>query len=249
MKEKNIRAFAIIEARMKSSRLPGKNLLPILGRPMLELLVERLRRCTSLAGIVVATTTDASDDAIEAVANGLGVACYRGSMDDVLDRVLRAARSVDADVIVEVTGDCPLSDPAMIDAMVATYLERGVDYVGNFRPNGYPLGFAVQVFATGVLAEVERLTQDPADREHVSLYIYEHPERYSLHNVDSGLAEKYRHYRLTVDTPEDFALVSRVFEALYPIDPGFGLAETLAFLDRNPALLEVNSSVVQKAAR
>lgn len=234
---------------MKSTRLPGKNLLPILGRPMLEMLVERLRRCQSLTGIVVATTTDASDDAIEAVAQGLGVACYRGSMDDVLDRVLRAARSVDAEVIVEVTGDCPLCDPKMVDAMVATYRETGVDYVGNFRPNSYPLGMAVQVFATEVLAEVERLTRDPADREHVSLYIYEHPERFSLHNVDSHLAEKYRRYRLTVDTPEDFALVSRVFEALYPLDPGFGLDETLAYLDRNPELLEINSGIVQKAAR
>jgi len=234
---------------MKSTRLPGKNLLPILGRPMLEMLVERLRRCTSLAGIVVATTSDATDDAIEAVARRLGVACFRGSMDDVLDRVLRAARSVDADVIVEVTGDCPLCDPLMVDQMVATYLAKGVDYVGNFRPNSYPLGMAVQVFATEVLAEVERLTNDPADREHVSLYIYEHPERFSLHNIASGLAEKYRHYRLTVDTPEDFALVSRVFEALHPLDPAFGLAEVLAFLDRNPALLDLNSSVRQKAVR
>jgi spore coat polysaccharide biosynthesis protein SpsF len=244
-----VKAYAIIEVRMKSSRLPGKNLLPILGRPMLEMLVERLSRCISLAGIVVATTTDSTDDAIEAVAQRLGVACFRGSMDDVLDRVLRAAFSVDANIIVEITGDCPLSDPLMVDEMVATYLEMGVDYVGNMRPNSNPLGMAVQVFSTDVLATVASLTQDPVDHEHVSLYIYEHPERFSLHNVDSGLPEKYLRYRLTVDTPEDFALVSRVFEALYPLNPAFGLGEVLAFLDHNPALLELNSGICQKAVR
>lgn len=244
-----MKSFAIIEARMKSTRLPGKNLRPILGKPMLERLVERLRLARSLQGIVVATTTDASDDPIEALANELGIFCFRGSENDVLDRVLRAARSVAADVIVEVTGDCPLTDPLVVDRLVEIYRQGGYDYVGNIRPSTYPIGLAAQVFPTRVLAEVADLTQDPADREHVSLYIYEHPERYALHNVESGLPEKYRHYRLTVDTAEDFALVTAIFEALYPANPAFGLSDVLAYLDAHPALLELNRNVKQRAAR
>jgi spore coat polysaccharide biosynthesis protein SpsF len=244
-----MKTVAIIEARMKSTRLPGKNLRPILGKPMLERLVERLRLAKTLNGIVVATTSDPSDDTIEVLAGQLGVGCFRGSMDDVLDRVLRAAQSVQAEVIVEITGDCPFTDPDMVDQIVGHYLASNFDYVGNFRPSTYPVGFAVQVFSTSVLAEVESLTQDPADREHVSLYIYEHPERYCLDNVKSGLAEKYHAYRLTVDTPEDFLLTAAVFEALYPANPGFGLADILAFLDAHPELLELNRSIKQKPVR
>jgi len=244
-----MKVVAIIEARMKSTRLPGKNLRPILGKPMLERLVERLRYAKSLDGVVVATTIDPSDDAIEETCARIGVGCYRGSMDDVLDRVLRAAQTFGADTIVEVTGDCPLTDPAMVDEIVDIYRSSGCDYVGNVRPSTHPIGLAVQVFATRVLEETARLTQDPADREHVSLYIYEHPERFSLRNVESGLPEKYRGYRLTVDTPEDFAVVSAVFEALYPLNPAFGLAEMLDFLDSKPELLDLNRSIQQKAAR
>ena len=244
-----MKTVAIIEARMKSTRLPGKNLRLILGRPMLERLVERLKQAKKLDGIVIATTIDPSDNAIETLANQLGVGCFRGSMDDVLERVLHAAQSVQADVIVEITGDCPFTDPDMVDQIVSHYLASNFDYVGNFRPSTYPVGFAVQVFATSVLAEVASLTQDPADREHVSLYIYEHPERYRLDNIESGLAEKYRTYRLTVDTPEDFSLTAAVFEALYPSNPGFGLADILAFLDAHPELLELNRGVKQKLVR
>lgn len=244
-----MKIVAIIEARMKSTRLPGKNLRTILGKPMLELLIERLQLARKLHGIVVATTTDPSDDAIEDLTRRLGVGCFRGSMDDVLDRVLRAAKSVDADAIVEITGDCPLTDPAILDQIVEVYLANHFDYVGNVRPSTFPIGLAVQVFPTKVLEEVARLTQDPADREHVSLYIYEHPEKFSLHNVESGLPEKCRDYRLTVDTPEDFALIGAIFEALYPGNPGFGLDEVLAILDKNPALLDLNRSIQQKPAR
>lgn len=244
-----MKIVAIIEARMKSTRLPGKNLRTILGKPMLELLIERLRLARKLHGIVVATTTDPTDDAIEDLTRRLGVGCFRGSMDDVLDRVLRAAQSVEADAIVEITGDCPLTDPAIVDQIVEVYAANRFDYVGNVRPSTFPVGLAVQVFPAKVLEEVAHLTQDPADREHVSLYIYEHPEKFSLRNVESGLPEKYRDYRLTVDTPEDFALIGAIFEALYPGNPGFGLDEVLAFLEKNPALLDLNRSIQQKSAR
>ncbi len=244
-----MKVVAIIEARMKSTRLPGKNLRPILGKPMLEMLVERLRHAKSLDGVVVATTTDPSDDAIEEACTQIGVGCYRGSMDDVLDRVLRAAQTFGAETIVEITGDCPLTDPGIVDQTVEFFLESKYDYVSNALQLTYPLGISVGVFPVKVLEEVSSLTQDPADREHVSLYIYEHPERYALHNIESGLPEKYRDYRLTVDTPEDFALISAIFEALYPGKPTFDLGDMLAFLDSNPALLELNRGIQQRSAR
>ncbi|OIQ88340.1 3-deoxy-manno-octulosonate cytidylyltransferase [mine drainage metagenome] len=242
-----MRVVATIEARMKSTRLPGKNLRQILGKPMLERLIERLRLAKTVDDIVIATTDDPSDDSIEALASRLGVAWFRGSTDDVLDRVLRAARNANADVIVEITGDCPLIDPAIVDKVVGVYQSNKFDYVSNIIKLTYPDGMDVQVFSTNVLEEVAHLTMDPADREHVSLYIYEHPEKFALHNVVSGLAEKYWHYRLTVDTADDFALITAIFKALYPINPRFGLGDVLALLERQPALLELNRHITAKA--
>ena len=242
-----MKIIATIEARMSSSRLPGKVLKPILGRPTLELLVERLRRAQSLNEVVVATTTNTADDSIEALTREIGVACYRGSEDDVLDRVLKAAQSVSADVIVEITGDCPLIDPHVVDRLVNCYRTNRVDYVANTLWRTFPRGLDTQVFATRTLEEVSRLTQEPADREHVSLYIYEHPERFSLHNVESGLPEKHWHHRLTVDTPEDFTLIETIFERLYPQNPAFTLHDVIDLLEREPELTEINQEIRQKA--
>jgi spore coat polysaccharide biosynthesis protein SpsF len=239
------RVVATIEARMTSSRLPGKVLLPALGKPLLELMVERLRRCAHLDEIVIATTQDASSDPLEALAQRLGIGCFRGSEDDVLARVLGAAQAYDADLIVELTGDCPLIDPALVDHVIARHREGGADYTANVLEKSYPLGFAVQVFPTQVLAEVAELTDDPADREHVSLYIYEHPERYRLRSVVSDHPESAE-LRLTVDTAEDYELVKTVFEAL----PGdFGLPEILDLFARKPELKHVNQHIEQRRAR
>lgn len=243
-----MRIVATIEARMRSTRLPGKVLLPILGRPMLEWMIERLRRVPRLDAIVIATTTDESCDPIEVLANQLGVGCLRGSEDDVLDRVLQAAHSAQADVIVELTADCPLIDPQLTTETIEAFLAAEVDYAANCLREPYPRGLDVQVFPTKVLEEVARTTNDPADREHVSLYIYEHPERFRLLNVPAGPAEA-ADLRLTVDTPEDFALVARIFETLHPIKPQFGLPEILKLFAQHPELRDCNSGIQQKTIR
>jgi spore coat polysaccharide biosynthesis protein SpsF len=244
-----MRIVATIQARMRSSRLPGKVLLPVVGKPLLELMIERLRRVSALDAIVVATTVDASCDPIEALARRLGVGCFRGSEEDVLDRVLQAARAAGADLIVETTGDCPLIDPLTVQRVVESFLAHEVDYCSNILTRTYPRGMDVQVFPTTVLEEVARLTGDQADREHVSLYIYEHPERFRLLNVESGLPREAAELRLTVDAPEDFELIKAIYEALYPADPAFGLREILALFAQRPGLRELNRHVLQKAVR
>jgi spore coat polysaccharide biosynthesis protein SpsF len=243
-----MRTVCTIEARMTSSRLPGKVLLPAAGKPLLEHMIERLRRVEQLDEIVIATTEDASSEPLQALASRLGVGCFRGSEDDVLARVLGAAQAYDAELIVETTGDCPLIDPATVDLVISRFHEAGVDYCANNLERTYPRGMDAQAFPTAVLAEVDTRTDDPSDREHVSLYIYEHPERYKLHSVTSDRPETGA-LRLTVDTPEDYELVKTVFEALYPAKPDFSLQDILALFDARPELADVNRHVEQKAVR
>lgn len=244
-----MKTVAIVQARMSSSRLPGKIMRPVVGKPLLELLVERLKRAVRVDEVVIATTTNDGDDQVENLTQRLGIGCFRGSEHDVLDRVLRAAHSAQADVIVEITGDCPLIDFQVIDKLVDVYQANDFDYVANVLKRTFPRGLDTQVFATSVLEEVARSTDDPVDHEHVSLYIYQHPERFRLHNVESGLPEEYWDLRLTVDTAEDFALIRRIYEELYPVSPGFTLKDIIELFQRQPELRGINQHIVQKAVR
>lgn len=246
---RQMKTVAIIEARMTSTRLPGKHMLPILGRPMLELLIERLKRAHLIDQVVVATTINSTDDVIEQLTCRLGVGCFRGSEMDVLDRVLRAAQTNKADVIVEITGDCPLVDPVIIDQVITHYQNSDYDYVSNVLELTYPIGMDVQVFSTAVLEKVARLTQDPVDHEHVSLYIYEHPELFTLFNVRSDLSEKYWNARLTVDTREDFEVIKKIYESLYLHNPAFTLDDIVDLLEKQKGILEINRHIEQKKVR
>jgi spore coat polysaccharide biosynthesis protein SpsF len=232
-----VKTIATIEARMTSSRCPGKVMMPILGQPLLARIVERLRRATRVEEVVVATTVNPTDDPIGELAASIGVSCFRGSENDVLGRVLSAARSVAADTIVEITGDCPLVDPGVIDAHVARYERGDADYVANILKRTYPAGIDTQVFATDVLARADELGKEPRHREHVSLFIYEHPELFRLTNVESGLPERYQDWWFTVDYPGDIDSIARIYAALYPKDPAFDLASVLAFVDAHPELV------------
>jgi spore coat polysaccharide biosynthesis protein SpsF len=233
---------------MTSSRLPGKVLLEAAGKPLLEHMIERLRRVRALDEIVIATTEEASSDPIVALGERLGVGVFRGSEEDVLARVLGAAQAYGAELIVETTGDCPLIDPATIDQVIARFGDGGVDYCSNTLERTYPRGMDVQAFPTAVLAEVASLTNDPADREHVSLYIYEHPERYTLRSVVFDRPETAE-LRLTVDTPEDYALIKAIFEELHPRDDAFDLEAILALLAERPDLADLNREIRQKPVR
>ena len=241
-----MRTIATIEARMTSTRLPGKVLLPAHGAPMLARMVERLQCVPSLDGIVIATTVNAADDPIQALTEQLGVGCWRGSEDDVLMRVLDAARAFDAEVIVETTGDCPLIDPAIIEACIQRYRELGVDYLSNVLERGFPIGMDTQVFATAILADVATRTHDRADHEHVSLYIYRHPELYRLANLAAPTQQRDPDLRLTLDTPQDYDLINRIFGALLPVKPDFSLDDVLALLAANPHWRRINGDVAHR---
>jgi spore coat polysaccharide biosynthesis protein SpsF len=237
------RTVATIEARMSSSRLPGKVLSEVDGRPMLEHMVERLQYVSELDEIVIATTDKNADDAVAALATRIGTGVWRGSEEDVLARVLDAAKAYDAETIVELTGDCPLVDPKIVSRVIQKYRARQVDYASNVLERTYPIGMDTQVFATSVLDDVARRTADPADREHVSLYIYRHPEIYSICNVSAPPSEARPALRLTLDTPEDLVAIRAIFFALRPSRVDFSLSEIIDFLDAHPDVAAVNASI------
>jgi spore coat polysaccharide biosynthesis protein SpsF len=236
-----VRIVVTIEARMRSSRLPGKVLKPILGRPMLELMIERLKRARRVNAIVVATTDHSSCDPIQDLAERVGVGCFRGSEEDVLDRVLQAARHARADLIVETTGDCPLICPSMVDHAIERFLANDVDYCSNHLD--------VQVFPLSVLEKVAQLTDDAVDHEHVSLYIYEKPGRFRVLDVSDTLPAGMAELRLSVDTAEDLRLIAAIFERLYPTNPAFTAQDVMDLLIREPALLDFNRQIRQKTVR
>lgn len=238
-----------IEARFASTRLPGKTLLKICGRPTLELIIERLKRSKFIDEVVVATTVNPDCDPIVDLAKKSEVGCYRGSEDDVLERVLEAAKHYKADIIVEITGDETLIDPKIVDQVIEFYLKNDFDYVSNILNRCYPRGLDTQVFATSILEEVSRLTDDPVDRENVSLYIYEHHQRYSLGSIEAPEELNHPDWRWTLDTKEDFEFLKTVYEALYPAKKDFDSYDVLEFIKKNPHVLEINKGVNQKAVR
>jgi spore coat polysaccharide biosynthesis protein SpsF len=237
------RICATIEARMSSTRLPGKVLLDAAGKPMLERMIERVSRVPSLDGIVIATTTNPGDDPIVELAQRLDVGVFRGSEDDVMSRVLGAAQSHGIDVIVELTGDCPVIDPVLIERVIESYLDSGADYCSNVLTRCYPIGMDTQVFGTHILADAFSRTDDPSDREHVSLFIYRHPELYRLHNVLADPRHCKPDLRLTLDTPEDLRLLRAVFDHLLPARPDFDLDDILNLLQQRQDLQELNAHV------
>jgi spore coat polysaccharide biosynthesis protein SpsF len=218
---------AILQARMTSSRLPGKVMRPILGMPMIGRQIERLNRCDSLDRIVVATSKHPSDDGLAAYVESLGARVFRGSLDDVLGRFQGAALAYGPTThVVRLTGDCPLADPVVIDACVRRHIETGADYTSNTIERSYPDGLDVEVMAGDALTLMNREARDPYEREHVTPFLYRHPERFTIAQLVQ--AAPLGEHRWTVDTPDDFEFVSRVYYMLYPTNPRFGQADILA---------------------
>lgn len=214
-------AVAILQARMSSSRLPGKVLKPLAGRPMVERQIERLRRSATLDRLVVATSDDPSDDVLADFLCEIGIETFRGSLHDVLGRYVGAIQALGVSgQVVRLTADCPLADPGVIDDCVRMQAELAVDYCSNGRRRTYPRGLDVEVFDAQRLLLAGREATDPYDREHVTPFLYRYPERgFSQGELVQDRDESP--LRWTVDTPEDFAFVERVYAALYPTRPAF----------------------------
>ena len=229
--------LGLIQARTSSSRLPGKVLKPLLGKPMLARQFERVQRARRLDGLAVATSRDQSDDAIAELCRQLGIGCHRGSLDDVLDRFYGAAQAAAADHVVRLTGDCPLIDPSIIDAVIALHLEGGFDYTSNAHPPSFPDGLDVEVMRFACLERAWQEAKLPSEREHVTPYLYDRG-LFRLGNLShtSDLSE----LRWTVDEVEDLIFVEAIYGALQARTPEFGLAEVLAILHRRPELNDIN---------
>lgn len=225
--------LTILQARMTSTRLPGKVMRPILGEPMLARQVERVRRAQRIGRLIVATSREVEDDPIDDLCRSLKVAFFRGALDDVLARFVSAARTFGpTDQIIRLTGDCPLADWTVIDAVVDLHLASGADYTSNTQTLTYPKGLDVEVFKAEHLEAAFEQTRDAYDREHVTPFIYRRPERFKLANLerDPPLGD----LRWTVDTAEDFAFVEGVYQALYPQNAAFTSEDILRFMDGKP---------------
>ncbi|MDF3820171.1 glycosyltransferase family protein [Leptospira sp. 96542] len=241
------KTVATIEARMTSSRLPGKVLLPVLGKPILGYLFDRLKKVTLIDEIVLATTINKADDPIVDYAKSEGISVFRGSEDDVLLRVVDAAKYVGGDIIIEITGDCPIIDPELIDQCIQLYKFNNASYVGNAHVRSYPDGMDVQVFSLADLQKSGEMTNDKLDREHVSLFMRNHPEIFPHLHMVAPTSIFWPELGLTLDEKEDFELLKSIIEYFYSIQkPYFGIYDCVSFLKENPQLLEINQKVKRK---
>lgn len=240
-----MKVLAIVQARMGSTRLPGKVLRDLAGEPMLARVVARLSRAGRLAGVVVATTTQPADDAVAGLCRSRSWPVFRGREEDVLDRYYQAARAYAADAVVRVTADCPLIEPAVVDRVVREFAERQpeVAYVSNVVPTRtYPHGLDTEVFTFAALERAWREDANPTWREHVTPYLYRRPELFRIYCVchDSDLSTM----RWTVDTPEDWEFVNRVYRHFG--HDRFSWHDVLALLEQRPDWQQLNRHVRQR---
>ena len=233
--------LAILQARVSSTRLPGKVLKPVLGEPMLYRQIERLRRSHRFDVLLVATSTDPSDDGIEALCREKGVKCFRGALKDVLDRFYQAALAYSPSHIVRLTGDCPLADPELIDEIIDFHLSGRFDYTSNTLEETFPNGLDAEVFSPHCLEDAWREARLPSQREHVTPFIYNNPARYRLGSYRS--VANLSDMRWTVDEQADLDMVRRVFCALYPANPLFSTRDIIEFLEREPEVGAINASI------
>jgi spore coat polysaccharide biosynthesis protein SpsF len=240
------RVVAIVQARMRSTRLPGKVLREISGKPLLQYLVDRINYSSRIDDLVIATSVLFFDNIIAKYCTSNNIKCYRGSEDDVLSRYVEAAIWSKADYIVRICADSPLVDPEIIDGIIDEFLvyDRECDYLSNTINQTYPLGMNVEVFSIAALKKAHLGSSFHYEREHVTPYIYSHPDKFKIRLMH--LQNNLSNLRLTVDEEADFELVKWVIEQLYPSNPNFNLSDILTLLKCNPEKFEINSHVKQK---
>lgn len=230
---------------MNSTRLPGKVLKKVLDKTLLEYQLERVQRSSLIDEIVIATTNNESDDVVVDLCNKLPVDVYHGLEDDVLSRYYGAAVSSGAGLIVRLTSDCPLIDPEVLDEVIQLYLDHDdVDYVSNAMKRTFPRGLDTEVFSFETLEQAFHQARKSSEREHVTPFIHQQPEKFKMACVMNEI--DLSHHRWTVDTEEDFELIRRILESLYPIYPQFTMQDVLDLLEKNPAWFTINAHIEQK---
>lgn len=234
--------LAIIQARASSTRLPNKVLLPLLDKPMLQHQIERVRRSTKIDTIVVATSTEISDDSIESLCKSINVPCYRGSLEDVLDRYYSAANNYSPEHVVRITGDCPVIDSEIIDQVVNQHLLSKADYTSNTIHPTYPDGLDVEVMKFNVLKEAWEKSELASEREHVTPYIKK-KDNYVKINIENN--KDLSHIRLTVDELVDYELVKFIYESIYLENNNFKLNDILILLENNLEKAKVNQGITR----
>ena len=238
---------AIVQARMGSQRLPGKVMLDICGKPLLWHVITRIKNIKGIDEFILATSTSQQDKVLLEVAASMGVQGFAGSEDDVLERYYRAAEKYSADIIVRITADDPFKDPVVTHNVINTYLANlpGIDYVSNWLEPTFPVGLDVEIFSFEALKIAFENAKEQRDREHVTTYIWQNPQKFRLMNVECPLGNLSNH-RWTVDTQEDLDFVNRVYEYLYEEGKIFFMQDILKLLEANPELKNINADVKQK---
>lgn len=238
--------IAIIQARTTSTRLPNKVLMDIEGRPMLFRVIERVKAVRKLDDIVLAIPDSKENDSLEEFCRKNNLKYFRGSENDVLRRYYEAAKNFQADIVVRITSDCPLVDPEVIDLAIEKHLNSSADYTSSILERTFPRGLDTEVFNYKTLEKAFEEAKEPHQREHVTPYIYEHPEIFELQNV---LAEKeisWPDLRLTVDTKEDMELIREIYKRLYKSGKIFLTKEVVDLLNNSPELIKINADIQQK---
>lgn len=234
----------VVQARMSSSRLPGKVMLPILGEPLLLRMIERLKQVKRIVNIVIATSDTSDDDLIESFCKKYQIDCYRGSLNDLLDRHWNVGNLTNADAVVKIPSDCPLIDPRIVDKVLDYYVENAnqYDFVSNLHPATYPDGNDVEVMAFEALTQAWEEASKPLELEHTTPYFWENPDKFKIGNVvwETGLDYSMSH-RFTIDYHEDYQFIKRVFEELYPVKPNFSLEDILTLLTNKPDIMAINA--------
>lgn len=243
-----MKIVTIIQARMSSTRLPGKVMLPILGKPLLVRMLERVQSAKLIGRLIVATSTNSDDDEIEKLCKQNDIICFRGHLTDLLDRHYQVAVKFGAEAIVKIPSDCPLIDPHVIDKVIQHFINHEeYDFVSDLHPATYPDGNDVEIMS---FASLECAWKDAAkdyEREHTTPFIWEHQDVFKVGNVKWETELDYStSHRWTIDYPEDYEFIRKIFEGLYSINPAFSLNDILNLLDRKPEIAKLNQKHLGK---
>lgn len=243
----NPQVSALVQARIGATRLPGKVLETIEGKPMVQHVVSRLRLSRNVDDIVLAIPDTKEDDVVEEFAREQNISCFRASEQDVLSRYYEAAKAFNCELIVRITADCPLIDAQIVDEVIERHLASRADYTSNTIKRTFPRGMDTEVFSYQTLEKAYQEATEAYQREHVTPYIYEHADVFKLQNVEAVGEARRPEIRLTVDYPEDLELVRRIYQALG--EKSLRVVEVIRFLDANPGVAKINAHCEQKATK